>query len=117
MTALQNGKLAGAALDVQDSEPPDLSQPLFGDPRRSDGATERRSPSVPLSLIRSVTPSLRLGLGSSLQPAHPATLDAPPFDPVASVTYSNEGAPARWLPAGPLPHFPCAGSSHGRSTS
>jgi len=31
--ALAAGKLAGAALDVQDPEPPDLSKPPFNDPR------------------------------------------------------------------------------------
>jgi D-3-phosphoglycerate dehydrogenase len=32
-TAVSSGKLAGAALDVQDPEPPDLSKPPFNDPR------------------------------------------------------------------------------------
>ena len=32
-TALEQGQLAGAALDVQDPEPPDLSQPPLNDPR------------------------------------------------------------------------------------
>jgi D-3-phosphoglycerate dehydrogenase / 2-oxoglutarate reductase len=30
---LNAGKLAGAALDLQDPEPPDLAQPPFNDPR------------------------------------------------------------------------------------
>src|SRR5438270_10901278 len=32
-TALASNQLAGAALDVQDPEPPDLSQPPYCDPR------------------------------------------------------------------------------------
>jgi D-3-phosphoglycerate dehydrogenase len=32
-TALRENRLAGAALDVQDPEPPDLSQPPYNDPR------------------------------------------------------------------------------------
>ena len=31
--ALNAGQLAGAALDVQETEPPDLSQPPYNDPR------------------------------------------------------------------------------------
>jgi len=31
--ALQNQQIAGAALDVQEREPPDLSQPPYNDPR------------------------------------------------------------------------------------
>jgi len=31
--ALEQGEIAGAALDVQEPEPPDLSQPPFNDPR------------------------------------------------------------------------------------
>ena len=31
--ALNEGQLAGAALDVQETEPPDLSQPPYNDPR------------------------------------------------------------------------------------
>ena len=31
--ALEQGQLAGAALDVQEKEPPDLSQPPYNDPR------------------------------------------------------------------------------------
>jgi D-3-phosphoglycerate dehydrogenase len=31
--ALSRDQIAGAALDVQDPEPPDLSQPPFSDPR------------------------------------------------------------------------------------
>src|SRR5947199_6265063 len=32
-TALASNQLAGAALDVQDPEPPDLAQPPYNDPR------------------------------------------------------------------------------------
>ena len=33
VTALASNQLAGAALDVQDPEPPDLAQPPYNDPR------------------------------------------------------------------------------------